>query len=128
MLRVTRPLFQALKQTTGITGLAVHPDPIPELTRTYKSTLSALEAIPATAVYRQGVESLIRHKLDIVERANGDVAAVEKGLNEGQIEESLVIAADELKLASKMLGWKAYVPSNSVATQNSLSAQMGAID
>jgi len=107
MLRVTRPLYQALKRTTGITGLAVHPNPLPELTKTYESTLTVLSSIPSSSVYRQGVEALTHHKLRIVQDANGDVAAVEKQLEEGQIEESLDIAQDELTLAARMVEWKA---------------------
>lgn len=110
MLRLTRPLFsQVLKTTTGITGLKVHPNPLPALKKTYESTLTALSTIPETSVYRQGVEALTRHKLKIVEGANGDVQAAEKQLDEGQIEESLDIAQDELNLVSKMTEWKAYV-------------------
>jgi NADH dehydrogenase (ubiquinone) 1 alpha subcomplex subunit 5 len=107
MLRLTRPLYQALKSSTGITGLAVHPNPLPELQSTYESTLTALAALPTTSVYRQGAEALTRHKLNIVKGSNGNVGAVEKQLNEGQIEESLEIAADELSLAGKMAEWKA---------------------
>jgi NADH dehydrogenase (ubiquinone) 1 alpha subcomplex subunit 5 len=110
MFRLTRPLFQALKQSTGVTGLAVHPDPLPALIKTYESTLTSLEAIPATSIYRQGVEALTLNKLKIAKEANGDVAKVETALDEGQIEQSLDIASDELKLAAKMLEWKAYVP------------------
>jgi len=109
MFRLTRPLFQALKQSTGITGLAVHPNPLPELIKTYNSTLSILSTIPTTSVYRQGTEALTRHKLNIVQTANGDIGAAEKKLNEGQIEESLEIASDELELAQKMVEWKACV-------------------
>ena len=107
MFRLTRPLYQALKQSTGITGLPVHPNPLPELTKAYENTLSVLASIPTTSVYRQGVEALTRHKLNIVQKANGDVATVERDLNEGQIEQALDIANDEFKLATKMLEWKA---------------------
>ena len=108
MLRATRPLLQVVrKTTTGIAGLAVHPNPLPELSKTYKDTLSLITAIPSTSVYRQGLEALTLRKLKIVEDAKGDVAAVEKELGEGQIEESLDIAEDELKLAAKMIEWKA---------------------
>ncbi|GLB36189.1 putative ETC complex I subunit conserved region [Lyophyllum shimeji] len=110
MLRVTRPLAQVLKRTTGITGLAVHPNPLPELTKTYESTLAVLSSIPPSSVYRQGVEALTLRKLKIVQGANGNIAAVEKQLEEGQIEESLDIASDELKLAAKMVEWKAWEP------------------
>ena len=87
----------------------MHPNPLPELRKTYETTLAALASIPATSVYRQGVEALTQRKLSIVENADGDIAAVEKELDEGQIEESLDIAHDELGLVSKMIQWKAYV-------------------
>lgn len=90
----------------------MHPDPLPQLAKTYESTLSALAAIPPTSVYRQGVEALTQRKLKIVQDAQGDIAAVEKQLDEGQIEESLDIASDELKLAAQMVDWKAYVRSH----------------
>ncbi|EIW86672.1 NADH2 dehydrogenase [Coniophora puteana RWD-64-598 SS2] len=109
MFRLTRPLFQvARKTTTGITGLAVHPNPLPELRTTYESTLSVLASIPATSVYRQGVEALTKHKLSIVQNAEDDISAAEKQLDEGQVEESINIAKDELTLAQNMLEWKAW--------------------
>jgi NADH dehydrogenase (ubiquinone) 1 alpha subcomplex subunit 5 len=107
MLRLTRPLFQALRSSTGLTGLAVHPDPLPALSQTYQNTLTTLSHIPPTSVYRQATEALIQKKLDIVNAANADIAAAEKALDEGVIEESLLIAIDELKLASQMIEWKA---------------------
>ncbi|KDR85031.1 hypothetical protein GALMADRAFT_52560 [Galerina marginata CBS 339.88] len=110
MFRITRPLLQALKQTTGIHGLKVHPDPLPELVKTYESTLSALSSVPQTSVYRQGVEALVRHKLNIVNGAKGDISVAETQLNEGHIEEALDIAADELSLVAKMVEWKAWEP------------------
>lgn len=110
MFRLTRPLFnQVLKTTTGITGLKVHANPLPELAKTYQSTLSALSALPSSSVYRQGVEALTQHKLSIVQKANGDIEAAEKELDEGHIEESLDIAKDELELVAKIAEWKAYV-------------------
>lgn len=108
MFRFTRPLLNAArKPSTGITGLKVHRDPVPELKKTYEATLQALSAIPQSSVYRQGTEALTLHKLKVLEKANGNVAVIEKELDEGQIEESLDIAQDELSLAQKMLQWKA---------------------
>ena len=110
MFRLTRPLFTAVtKRSTGIVGLKVHHDPLPELKKTYEATLQTLSAIPQTSVYRQGTEALTLHKLKVLERANGDVSVVETELDEGHIEESLDIAQDELSVANKMLEWKAYV-------------------
>ena len=109
MFRFTRSLLQVPKLSAGIHGLAVHPNPLPELTKTYESTLSALSSIPEHAAYRQGAEALTLKKLKIVQDANGDVAQVEKQLDEGQIEQAIAIANDELGLVSKMTEWKAYV-------------------
>ena len=110
MFRLTRPLLTAVtKRSTGIVGLKVHHDPLPELKKTYEATLQTLSAIPQTSVYRQGTEALTLHKLKVLERANGDVSVVETELDEGHIEESLDIAQDELSVANKMLEWKAYV-------------------
>jgi NADH dehydrogenase (ubiquinone) 1 alpha subcomplex subunit 5 len=110
MFRLTRPLYQAVrKTTTGLTGVSVHPDPLPALTQTYEATLSALSALPSHSVYRQGVQALTERKLAAVRAAGGDVAHAEKALDEGQIEEALGAAADELKLVGKMAEWKACV-------------------
>jgi len=111
MFRLTRPLLNQLrKSTTGITGLNVHHDPIPELTNIYQSTLTMLSSIPETSVYRQGVEALTQRKLKVVQSANGSIPEVEKQLDEGHIEESLDIATDEMNLVSKMIEWKAWEP------------------
>ncbi|KAF7306958.1 NADH dehydrogenase 1 alpha subcomplex subunit 5 [Mycena indigotica] len=110
MLRFSRPLYQAIRSSTGLTGLAVHPNPIPALTNTYENTLTHLARIPETSAYRQATEALIQNKLNIVKAADADIAAVEKGLGEGMIEESLLIAVDELKLAAQMVDWKAWEP------------------
>jgi len=109
MFRITRPLAQAVRQSTGLTGLATHSDPLPELTKIYKSTLSVLGTIPAHSVYRQGVEALTRHRLNIVQKAE-TIAEVEEQLGDGVIELSLDTARDELGLAEKMLEWKAWEP------------------
>ncbi|KAG8930260.1 hypothetical protein FRC03_008774 [Tulasnella sp. 419] len=112
-LRVSRPLRQAahyVKATTGITGLEVHPNPLPALQSTFKETLSLLEAIPSSSVYRQGVEAITNHKLKVVENSQGDVKAVENQLGEGQIEEVLQVAKIELNLVGKMIEWKAWEP------------------
>ncbi|TCD71493.1 hypothetical protein EIP91_008874 [Steccherinum ochraceum] len=111
MLRLTRPLLSAVrKTTTGLTGLNVHSNPIPELTKTYETTLATLSRIPETSVYRQGVEALVQRKLKLVQGVNGDIEAAEKELGEGHIEESLDIAQDELGLVQKMIEWKAWEP------------------
>ena len=113
--------------STGIHGLAVHPNPLPELVKTYESTLTALTSIPEHTAYRQGAEALTSKKLKIVQGANGDIAEIEKQLDEGQIEQAIAIAKDELGLVAKMAEWKAYVsPSCIFVRQTTNCKQMGA--
>lgn len=98
--------IRGTKVSTGITGLAVHPDPLPVLTQTYKSTLSLLSQLPAESVYRQATEAVLKQRAAIIEKANGDVEAVERELDAGQIEQVILVAKDEQSLAAKMLEWK----------------------
>ncbi|KZP31305.1 NADH2 dehydrogenase [Athelia psychrophila] len=111
MFRLSRPVLQqVLKKTTGITGIPVHPNPLPALRQAYEATLKLAATIPAGAVYRQSVEALTQHKLRILEEAKGSVAAAEAQLDEGQIEEALEVAQDELKTVANMIEWKAWEP------------------
>ncbi|KAF8501922.1 Ndufa5, NADH-ubiquinone oxidoreductase subunit [Gautieria morchelliformis] len=108
MFRATRPLFTALKASTGLTGLAVHPNPLPALRQTLESTLETLSTIPVHSVYRQATTTITQRKLGILDRADGNLSAVEKEIDQGQIEEVLKAAEDELSLARKMIEWKAW--------------------
>lgn len=94
-----------IKASTGITGLAVHPDPLPALRSVYTATLSSLSSIPSTSVYRQATEALTKHRLSAVEGANGDVSKVEAQL-EKQVEQILEEAQGEQQLVSKVVEWK----------------------
>ncbi|TRM66365.1 hypothetical protein BD626DRAFT_453701 [Schizophyllum amplum] len=115
-LRPTARVFQAtptttpLKATTGQTGLHVHRNAIPALKFYYNETLSVLNAMPESSVYRQGVEALTQQKLSVLDAANGDIMAAESQLEEDVIEESIKVARDELHLAKKMVEWKAWEP------------------
>lgn len=119
-------LYRALRQATSaasqyaprqktalpLTGIQVHQDPIPALVGLYKSTLSVLQQVPASAVYRQSVESITRDRLHVVEQFAGqgteqDIEAIEQRIDAGYIEEVIKQADDELQLAGKMLEWKA---------------------
>jgi NADH dehydrogenase (ubiquinone) 1 alpha subcomplex subunit 5 len=93
------------KISTGITGLAVHPDPLLALASIYNSTLSTLSTLPATSVYRQALESLTKHRLATVEKAAGDIGSVEKEL--GMVEVLIEEGKAEQKLMGKMIEWKA---------------------
>jgi NADH dehydrogenase (ubiquinone) 1 alpha subcomplex subunit 5 len=98
--------------TTNLTGLAVHPEPLPTLLHTYTSTLSLLSQFPPSAVYRQSVESITKERIAAIEQLGGkgseqEIEAVEEKIGAGYIEEVLLMAEDELTLTAKMLEWKA---------------------
>jgi NADH dehydrogenase (ubiquinone) 1 alpha subcomplex subunit 5 len=146
MFRATRTLLAAAtkpavkaapvprtKVVTGIAGLDVHPRPLPALAQAYTSTLKVLEKIPAAAVYRQSAEAITKERLAIVQRreagddqaTEADIEAVEREIDAGLVEELLLQAQDELKLASKMLEYKPSVwpsPSSSFPSTTDLTS------
>lgn len=68
--------------------------------------------MPDSSVYRQATEALTSHRASVVERAvaSGEseeaIGRVEQELDAGLIEEVVIQAEDEQKLATKMLEWK----------------------
>ncbi|KAG0262439.1 hypothetical protein BG011_010156 [Mortierella polycephala] len=114
----TRRLLSAVtKKTTGIYGLPVHPDPRPQLINIYNDTLKTLEKIPEHAVYRQATAAMTNHRLNVV-KSTEDISKIEETLDAGQIEEVVVQAVDELKIAGKMLEWKAWEPLETPAPKD----------
>ncbi|KAJ1679020.1 hypothetical protein EV182_002893 [Spiromyces aspiralis] len=109
-MRLSRALCQAAKKTTGIWGIPVVENPRPQLIALYNETLKLIkDKIPETAVYRQSVEAITRHRLNVVEK-HEDVETIESLLNGGQIEELIMAAKDELELVAKVAEWKAWEP------------------
>jgi len=84
----------------------VHPKPLPALTQLYTETLSALSALPAESVYRQGTESLTKARLAIVQKAGEDITAAERELG-SMVEVAIEEAQAEKALVGKMAEWKA---------------------
>jgi len=68
--------------------------------------LTLLKTIPESSIYRQSIEALTQHKLNVVQQSGGDAEKVEKELEQGQIEELLDAANDELSLLKSMAEWK----------------------
>ncbi|CAK9026318.1 Guanine nucleotide-binding protein G(o) subunit alpha [Durusdinium trenchii] len=94
----SRVLLQAaVKRTTGLVGLEVVPDARDKLADIYAHTLEKLKELPAEAPYRQSIEAITKHRLMVVQK-HEDVAAIEKEIECGQVEELLVDAQEELKL------------------------------
>ncbi len=59
--------FLEANTPTGLTGLSTHPSPRPALIYTYRKTLSKLEQLPPSSVYRQSTEALTKQRLRIIE-------------------------------------------------------------
>lgn len=76
-MRAASRLFAAVKPgqfleagaPTGLTGLATHPSPRSTLLHHYNGTLTKLQQIPESSVYRQSTEALTRHRLKIIEES-----------------------------------------------------------
>ncbi|KAI8803512.1 ETC complex I subunit conserved region-domain-containing protein [Cladochytrium replicatum] len=105
----TRTLRLAVKETTGIFGLAVHPNPRPALLNLYRHALYKLETLPDSSVYRKSVQAIISQRLSVVQKEE-DVKTIESTIGAGQIEELILQAEDELKLIDKMAEWKPWEP------------------
>ncbi|XP_048192014.1 NADH dehydrogenase [ubiquinone] 1 alpha subcomplex subunit 5-like [Perognathus longimembris pacificus] len=98
-----------LKKTTGLVGLAVCDTPHDRLTILYTKILDVLELLPKNAAYRKYTEQITNEKLNVV-KAEPDVKKVEDKLEGGQLEEVILLAEKELRLAKKMLAWKPWEP------------------
>ncbi|XP_024080360.1 NADH dehydrogenase [ubiquinone] 1 alpha subcomplex subunit 5-like [Cimex lectularius] len=97
------------KKTTGLTGLAVSANPRHTLLTLYGKILRVLAKMPDDAAYRKYTEELISHRMSIVTKAE-DPCEIEEKIGCGQVEEIIVQAENELKLARNFLGWKAWEP------------------
>ncbi|KAJ5890259.1 ETC complex I subunit [Penicillium tannophilum] len=67
LLANVKPRYLEPFTPTGLTGLFTHPSPRPTLIFLYTNTLQKLQSFPETSAYRQSVEALTRHRLQIVE-------------------------------------------------------------
>ncbi|XP_044271440.1 NADH dehydrogenase [ubiquinone] 1 alpha subcomplex subunit 5 [Tribolium madens] len=99
----------ALKQTTGLTGLAVAKNPHHTLGVLYGKILRALQKMPQEAAYRKYTEEIINERAQALKQ-NTTAEGIEKQIGCGQVEELIVQAENELILARKMLTWKPWEP------------------
>jgi len=106
-----------LKQTTGLTGLAVSKDPHKTLSVLYTKILSILQKMPESAAYRKHTQVLISERLAAVKSAP-TVDGLETKINCGQAEELILQAEKELNLARRMLEWRAWEPLAQEAPNN----------
>ena len=88
------------KQTTGLVGVPVQAEPREKFMAACENILSELQGIPAEAAYRQNVEAIYKHRLQVC-KAETDVKKIEETVGLGHIEELLQMAKDELSLIPK---------------------------
>lgn len=106
-----------LKKTTGLTGLAVARDPHKTLSAMYEKILSVVGNMPESAVYRKHTQALVEERLKVV-KSEPNVEKLETKINCGQVEELILQAERELRLARRMLEWRAWEPLAQEAPPN----------
>lgn len=67
LLANVKPRYLEPFAPTGLTGVYTHPSPRPTLIYLYNNILDKLKSFPESSAYRQSVEALSRHRLQIVE-------------------------------------------------------------
>lgn len=99
----------AIKQATGLTGLAVSKNPHHTLGVLYGKILRTLQKMPQDAAYRKYTEEIINERAQALKQ-NTTVEGIEKQVGCGQVEELIIQAENELTLARKMLTWRPWEP------------------
>ncbi|KAK9460314.1 uncharacterized protein V1516DRAFT_676301 [Lipomyces oligophaga] len=93
---------------TGLTGISHAPDAKDTLLRLYYETEQLLKEFPESSVYRQSVEGIIKSRKSIIAASPDDIPQIEKKINGGLIEEILIQAGEEYRLAQSLLKWKVW--------------------
>lgn len=75
----------------------------------YRKILRLVQQMPAEATYRKHTETLIAERYKIVQ-TEPDISKLEAKINNGQAEELILQAENELVLARRMLVWKPWEP------------------
>ncbi|KAK9338462.1 hypothetical protein LIPSTDRAFT_111403 [Lipomyces starkeyi NRRL Y-11557] len=92
---------------TGLTGIYEFPNPRPRLLRLYQETERLLKEFPEDSVYRKSVEGICKFRSQVVKEIT-DVEEIEQKVGGGLIEELLIQAGEEYRLAEHLLKWKAW--------------------
>ncbi|KAJ3007335.1 UNVERIFIED_CONTAM: hypothetical protein HDU68_003574 [Siphonaria sp. JEL0065] len=99
----------SIKESTLLAGLAVHPNARAELISLYHRVLHNTARLPDASEYKRSVNAITNHRLAIVE-ANVAVKDIEAKIDNGQIEELIKQAEDEISLVGKVAEWEAWKP------------------
>lgn len=101
--RLAGPLLAGVKESTGLVGLEVVPNAREVLIGLYKQTLEAVQVIPDTAMYRKSVEEFTNFRLKVCEEEE-DWQKIEERIRDGQVEELIETAKNELELIPRLAG------------------------
>ncbi|KAK9504795.1 hypothetical protein O3M35_008980 [Rhynocoris fuscipes] len=106
MVFLSKLLFETIcKRSTGLPGLPVCERPRHILSQLYRKTLRVLNQLPDECAYKNYTRDIILYRLKIVdETPNPD--QIEQKINSGQVEELIIQARNELKLARNFCEWK----------------------
>jgi NADH dehydrogenase (ubiquinone) 1 alpha subcomplex subunit 5 len=102
-------MASAAKATTNLTRLAVAKNPHRVLGVLYSKSLRAFAKMPSDYAYRKHTEQIVTERAELT-KATKDVLELEKKIGCGQIEEVIIQAQNELKLARSVLEWKSWEP------------------
>lgn len=98
VLRATAELSKPLqKSETGIAGLDVQPAAREILIRLYELVVAKVQEMEPEAPYRIHMERIMNYRLDIL-RTTESVLEIESKIEDGQIEEMIEEAEDELEM------------------------------
>ena len=95
----------ALKITTGLSMVDVEPFPRLKLMKLYYMTLDEIRDIPDSYTYKNIVEEVTKHRMEIVD-SNKNVRDIEKKIAWGIVEELIIQAHNELKLMKLVKQYK----------------------
>ncbi|TRY76702.1 hypothetical protein TCAL_00157 [Tigriopus californicus] len=97
----------AIKLSTNLTKLEVNRNPHHVLGSLYTKTLRALAKMPQDYAYRKHTEAILNDRVSQL-KATTDLQLLEKNINCGQIEEVVIQAQYELRLARHLLEVKSW--------------------
>ena len=94
-----------LKMATGLAQLDVEPFPRLKLMKLYYMTLDEIKDIPDTYEYKQVVEEVTKHRMEIVDSTKS-IRDIEEKISWGIVEDLIVQAHNELRLMKIVKAWK----------------------
>ena len=94
-----------LKISTGLAFLDVEPFPRLKLMKLYYMILQEYRDVPDSEGYKQIIEELTKHRMEIVD-TNLNIREIEEKISHGIIEDLIVSAHNELKLVQILKQWR----------------------